>query len=168
MKHWLPPAVFLVACLAAAPSPAQEQTGLNNTRGTADDIDADKSPVIVNPDRVGGQPTEDRKDFRSELEAFVQIPGAWASDEAACNQESNGQGIYLTDTIVRSEDATCSIRDVETMDDTAKIFANCTIGGDRRERTFTLRKTGEDTLTITASPEGPQSTTSLARCPNQQ
>jgi len=157
-------AAFLLACGAATPLLAQGEAGPNPPGS------ADEAPVIVDPDRVGEQPPESPNDFRREFEDFVQIRGAWASDPEACAsaEGSSGESMYLTDTIIRSAGGTCSIRNVETTGDTARVDASCTTGGDRSERSFTLRKTGTDTLSITSETGGQQTTSTLTRCPGQQ
>ncbi|WP_011580861.1 MULTISPECIES: hypothetical protein [Chelativorans] len=160
---------LLFSCLLVQPSLAQAPTGPNNSRGAADDVDRDESPVIVSPDRAGGQSQENPNDFRNELESFVQVRGTWASDQAACAsaEGGSGQGLYITDTMIRSEGATCSVRDVETTGDTAQVYTSCTIGGEQSERTFTLQKTGADTLSVTSPVEGAERTLTVTRCPDK-
>ena len=134
--------------------------------GEADNIDPDESPVIVDPNRTGNQ-TENEENIRSEFEDLVQIRGTWASDEAACadmQPEGGDTGLYLTDTLIRWEGATCSIRDVDAEEKTASVHALCTVDGSRRERKFDLALTGERTLSLRFQAEGRQHDVSLSRC----
>src|SRR5690606_8178738 len=144
--------------------------GPENTRGEADDIDADESPVIVDPNRAGGQ-RENEENIRSEFEDLVQIRGTWASDEKACadiQPEGGDTGLYLTDTIIRWEGATCSIRDVDAEEKTASVEALCTVDGARRERNFDIELTGESTLSLGFQEGGQQRDVSLSRCSTPQ
>ncbi|WP_309086065.1 hypothetical protein [Chelativorans sp.] len=153
------PAALVVAGLLVAPAAfAQTDTGPNNTRGSA--------PAIVTPDQRGGQ-RENPNNIRTEFEDLVQIRGTWAADKAACadmQPEGGDTGLYLTDTLLRWQGTTCSIRDVDAEEQSATLRALCTEDSVRRERTIGVEITGEDTLSLAFQTEGQQNNVSLTRC----
>jgi hypothetical protein len=112
-----PFAAILAIAFAAAPAVGQDQG-----TGTPQDVERQDAPVII--DRTLG-PERDREGeiIRGGGDSFVQIQGAWATDQAACATVENGTGLYLTDTLIRWEDATCSIRNVDTANGSATVHA---------------------------------------------
>lgn len=94
------------AFLLAPAAKAQNEDDRGGALGTAEDVDPDESPVIIEQRPPPGD--EDGKKIRSSQEAFVQIRGAWASDQAACasGDQNDENGIYLTNTLIRWEDGT--------------------------------------------------------------
>ncbi|WEX11406.1 hypothetical protein [Chelativorans sp. AA-79] len=168
------PAAFALSlvlglALPILPGLAQDEDDRGGALGRAEDIDEDESPVIIER-TPGAGPVEDRQILESERDAFAQIQGAWASDRAACASvdDDGGSGLYLTDTLIRWEGTTCSIRDIEVFDGEAKIYAHCTVGGGREDRTFELRETGEDTLALTVTAGSQPTEVALNRCPTGQ
>jgi len=149
--------------LLAMPAAAQDDRGTVPEVGQ--DVERGEDPVIIDRSR-GPRQGENDETIRSELESFVQIQGAWASDEAACAtiDENGGGGLYLTDTIVRWEDATCNIRDVDAEEASATIYAFCVGEEGRRERTFDLELAGQDKLSLSFQAGGEQEEIELTRC----
>lgn len=157
-----------VAALFTTPILAQDDEDQGEAIGTQQHIDPDDSPVIIRERPPSGEDT-DEAEVRSEEEAFVQIPGAWATDEAACaDAEGSENGLYLTDTIIRWEGATCSIRNIDSENGTATIYSECAGQNGRRDRRFRLEVTDDDTLSLRPiSPIG-QDEFTLERCPSGQ
>lgn len=161
-------AAVAVAALIITPVPAQDDEDRGGAIGTQQHIDRDDSPVIIR-ERPPPEEGTDEAEVRSEEEAFVQIPGTWATEEAACaDAEGSESGLYLTDTIIRWEDATCNIRNIDSENGTATIYSQCAGENGRRDRRFRLEVTGDDTLSLRPiSPTG-QDEFTLERCPDGQ
>lgn len=151
---------------AAACNPAFSQSGGDPVPEVGQDVERGEAPVII--DQAPSTGNEDAETIRPAHEDFVQIQGAWATDEAACGTtEESGGGLYLTDTLIRWEGATCSIRDVDAEEGRATVYAQCTGEEGRSTRTFELEVSGEDALTLRLpAGEQPEEVT-LTRCPDQ-
>ncbi|WP_274424239.1 hypothetical protein [Chelativorans sp. YIM 93263] len=157
-----------VVALLTTPIQAQDGEDQGESIGTQQHIDRDDSPVIIR-ERPPADAGTDGAEVRSEEEAFVQIPGAWATDEAACaDAEGSETGLYLTDTIIRWEGATCNIRNIDSENGSGTIYSQCAGENGRRDRRFRLEVTDDDTLSLRPiSPTG-QDEFTLERCPSGQ
>jgi hypothetical protein len=157
-----PFAAILAIAFAATAAVGQDQG-----TATSPDVGQQDAPVII--DRTLG-PERDREGevIRGGGDSFVQIQGAWATDQAACATVENGTGLYLTDTLIRWEGATCSIRNVDTANGSATVHALCSDEGRRRERTFELEASGEDMLSLSFQADGRQHDVALSRCEGSQ
>ncbi|MDZ5696840.1 hypothetical protein [Chelativorans sp. M5D2P16] len=142
--------------LSTAPSPAQ----------VAEDelLENEEPPFIVEDRPAPDDPEEPR--IRRTDEAFVQIRGSWAVNEAACTSMENqdGGGLYVTDTLIRWEDAACSIREIDSEDGAADVHATCATETGRRDRLFHLRVVGEDTLALRVFTGAGEQEATLTRC----
>lgn len=101
-------------------------------------------------------------------EALVKIQGAWASEQGACGalDAQGNAGLYLTDSLIRWQGTSCSIRDVEATSKAATIRASCVSGSGPVRRVFELEEQGNNALTLRfPADDGEDQQVSLKRCP---
>ncbi|MCT7375154.1 hypothetical protein [Chelativorans salis] len=158
MRTWYFVVLPAAVALAALQMPAYGQSPIEESPPGED------SRFIV-PDRPA---PEDREDLRigTEEETFTQIRGAWAANKAACAtvEEDGNNGLYVTDTLIRWEDATCSIRDIDSEDGSATVSAFCATEDSRTSSNFRLLVTGEETLTLRFQTDEEEREVDLQRC----
>lgn len=155
------------ALLLAPVALAQDEDERGGALGTAEDIDRNTSPVII--EQRPPPSDEEGAEIRSGRESFVQIPGAWATDEAACASGKNApNGLYLTNTLIRWESATCNIYNVDSRNGSASLYAQCAGQDGRRQRQFEIEVRGDDTLALQPTWPGATEEFVLRRCPGDQ
>src|SRR5690606_33455208 len=117
---------------------------LAQSPGTSPDIQGSGSSPVIVPDRPQNG-SDSGQTIRGSDEALVQIRGAWASDSSACAavEERGETGLYITDTLIRWEGATCNIRNIDAEENTATLYTLCAEEDGRRERTFRLESSAE-------------------------
>lgn len=99
-------------------------------------------------------------------ESFVQIHGRWVENAAQCpvaEPSSPPIPLLLTDTLLRWEGQTCSVRDVKRTEAGGELTAMCVSEDDRSEREFLLRRESPERMRIRLKGSPRQEV--LIRCP---
>lgn len=105
-------------------------------------------------------------EIQSREESFVQIHGRWVEDAAQCpvtDPASPPASILVTDTLLRWQGRTCSVRDVKKTEGNGEIQALCVSEDDRSEFEFLLRRESPDRMHIQLKGSPQQAV--LRRCP---
>lgn len=138
-------AILAVAAIFAAPQAVAQ-----------DRIISDRPPKEVPP------PAE----IAPRNQSAVQVYGHWVDELSQCRaamDDEPGSGVYLTDTLLRWDQNTCSIRNITKTAQGALVDAMCVSDEGRSSTTFTLDRQAPDRMTIIAA--NGLDTAALLRCP---
>jgi hypothetical protein len=125
------------------------------------------------PFRVDDRPVA-RPDEMDKIEdvptIYVQLEGRWVPTLQACpgaeGKQSQKPILLVTDTLMRFEDGTCSVRDMNPQDSSTTVRALCATPGGYEDRTITLIRKSPEKLTVSyQGPAGERRREDLIRCP---
>lgn len=139
--------------------------GLGAALGCADV--ASSQPIEENPAvRIPDRPPRPRtlpSEIQPRDQNIVQIHGRWVEDTSLCRSDEL-KPQFLTDTLLRWQGQTCSVRDIRKTGKNGQLAAMCVSEDGRSEREFLLRREGPDRMRIQA--KGSSQTQELWRCPS--
>lgn len=122
----------------------------------------EENPAVRIPDRPP-RPQTLPSEIQPRDQNIVQIHGRWVEDISLCRSDEP-KPQFLTDTLLRWQGQTCSVRDIRKTGENGQLAAMCVSEDGRSEREFLLRREGPDRMQIHA--EGSSQTQELWRCPS--
>lgn len=151
---------LIATCLTAMPGLAQDAPDLGNADPDAPSVLIEERPAVTgsDTDEIDEKPT-----------IFVQLNGVWAPSEEACPESQADAGddgtLLVTDTMIRFQNATCSIRDIQTQNSEATVSTRCATLDGYEWRGMTLIRQSTDRMTLVYPENGDQQhRAELLRC----
>lgn len=151
---------LVAVCLTAMPGSAQDAPELANGDPDTPSLRIEERPAVreSDTDAIDEKPT-----------IFVQLNGVWAPSEEDCPDGEAGRGddgtLLVTDTMIRFQNATCSIRDMETQTSDTTVKTRCATSDGYERRQMTLIRQSSDRLTLVYPENGDQQhRAELLRC----
>jgi hypothetical protein len=109
--------------------------------------------LAQSPPRVQDRPVRSQPltaEIAPREESLVQIVGEWVGDPAQCEGGNpvGGRDLFVTDTLIRWGDETCSARNVQKTGSGAIVSAVCVSPDGRQQREIEIKQLGPAELAV--------------------